>query len=187
MLETTLVADVQQLQKQVEIIEHHVFGTKEGPEVRFEYFERRMNDLERQQKVDHQHFTGKHDVVDQRHELYVFETDNRLKRCEDFEDELDRIKTWLRNQEKQFQQTIEDMLKKHQEFMQETQKTISTLNKDLVSVIDRATYLEINTGKLDVSVRSLDQFRTKTYETIEILKKDLASIKEKKTDITIFE
>ena len=48
MLETTLVSDVHKLQNQVAILEHHVFGTKEGPEVRFEYFERRMNDLERQ-------------------------------------------------------------------------------------------------------------------------------------------
>ena len=46
MLETTLVSDVEKLTKQVEILEHHVFGTKEGPEVRFEYFERRMSDLE---------------------------------------------------------------------------------------------------------------------------------------------
>ena len=40
--------------------------------------------------------------------------------------------------------------------MMETQKTIKTLNKDLVSVTDRTVNLEINTGKLDVFVKSLD-------------------------------
>ena len=72
------------------------------------------------------------------------------------EDELDRIKNWMRNQEVQFQKTIEDMLNKHKEFMETTQKTISTLNQDLVSAYHRIVSLEVSTGKLDVAVSSLD-------------------------------
>ena len=40
MLETSLIADVKKLQEQVKFLEHHVYG-EDGPEVRFEYIEKR--------------------------------------------------------------------------------------------------------------------------------------------------
>lgn len=46
-METTLVMQIEDLEKRFTLLEQHVYG-KDGPETRFEIIERRQNELERQ-------------------------------------------------------------------------------------------------------------------------------------------
>ena len=105
---------------------------------------------------------------------------------ESFEAELDRMKTWMRNQDEAFEKTIKEMLETHKDFMDRTTGTMSIVSKNIIAIENKIAGLEVASSTNEVTVRGLVDFRVKAYETLEAVKKDLAHTKETKLDKSEF-